>query len=247
MLDIDQAVQAAFNAHAMPGYGLFFYAITLLGSAYLWIAVLTIALLSGQWKKIAAILIIVIVSGMVVNEDLKDIVQRMRPGDVWGGSYFSLHNYSFPSGHTETAFIIATVLSAFIAWRYSLVTYLLALAVGVSRMYLGVHYFTDVIGGAITGIAIGWLTIIALYKIGLVKNNVLASKICYAMNIHVIDTSQETDTTRAFVSLFFGLAAAMVLLLTGEYILSMAALSFTYIRLLTGTGQPGKAVTHGPQ
>ena len=126
MPDIDQAVQAAFNAQEIPGYGLFFSAITQMGSAYLWIAALMIYLWIGRWKKVAAVLIIALVFGMVVNEDIKGIVQRIRPENVMIGGYFTFHSYSFPSGHTETAFIMATVLSAFVAWRYSLITYLLA-------------------------------------------------------------------------------------------------------------------------
>lgn len=243
MLDIDQTIQAAFNAQSIPGYGPFFYAITQLGSAYLWIAALVIYLFAGRWKKVAAILIIALAFGMVVNEDLKGIVQRIRPENVMVGGYFTFYNYSFPSGHAETAFILATVLSAFIAWRYSLITYLLAGAVGASRIYLGVHYFTDIVGGAIVGIAIGWLTILVLFRMGLVRNNEIVSGLFNTLKIPSIDMLQRTDIIEGLVMIFFGLATAMVLLLTEEYILSLATLSFVYIRLWSGTGQSEKAVT----
>ena len=242
MPDIDQAVQAAFNAQEIPGYDLFFSAITQIGSAYLWIAVLMIYLRIGRWKKVAAVLIIALVFGMIVNEDIKGIVQRIRPENVMIGGYFTFHSYSFPSGHTETAFIMATVLSAFVAWRYSLITYLLAAAVGMSRVYLGVHYFTDVVGGAIAGIIIGCLTILVLYRREMVRDNALVSKICQVMKIQTIGMPQRTDIIEGFVTLFFGLSTAMVLLLAGEYILSMATLLFIYVRLFSGTGRLDRAM-----
>jgi undecaprenyl-diphosphatase len=243
MQDFDQAVQTAFNAHSLPGYGPFFYAVTQLGSAYLWIAVLMIYMLIGRWKKVAAVLIIALAFGMIVNEDIKGIVQRIRPENVMVGGYFTFYNYSFPSGHAETAFILATVLSAFIAWRYSLITYLLAVTVGVSRIYLGVHYFTDVVGGAIVGIAIGWLTILVLFRMGLARNNEIVSGLFNALKIPSIDMLQRTDIIEGLVMIFFGLATAMVLLLTEEYILSLATLSFVYIQLWSCTGQTQKVVT----
>ncbi|OPY26480.1 MAG: Undecaprenyl-diphosphatase [Methanocella sp. PtaU1.Bin125] len=242
MQDIDQAVQAAFNAHSVPGYSTFFYAVTQLGSAYLWIATLAIYLFVGRWKKIAAALIITLAFGMIVNEDIKGIVQRIRPENVMIGGYFTFYNFSFPSGHTETAFILATVMSAFIALRYSLVTYLLAVSVGISRIYLGVHYFTDIIGGALTGIAIGWLAALILFRTGMIRNNTVLSAICSALGIPAIDTLQRPDIIKALIAILFGLGTAMVLLLTGEYILSLATLSFLYIQIWTGLSEPGKAV-----
>jgi undecaprenyl-diphosphatase len=71
---------------------------------------------------------------------------------------------SFPSGHTSTSFACATVLSFFVP-RAAPAFYLLALAIGFSRIYVGVHWPLDVLGGAVLGLAVG-LAVIALLRRG---------------------------------------------------------------------------------
>ncbi len=61
-------------------------------------------------------------------------------------------SYSFPSGHTSTAFTLATSLSmAYPKWYVVVPSYVYACAAGYSRMHLGVHYPSDVLAGAIVG------------------------------------------------------------------------------------------------
>jgi undecaprenyl-diphosphatase len=74
------------------------------------------------------------------------------------------HSSSFPSGHASTSFACATVLSFFVP-RGAPAFYLLALAIGFSRIYVGVHWPLDVLGGAILGIAVG-LAVTALLRRG---------------------------------------------------------------------------------
>jgi membrane-associated phospholipid phosphatase len=64
------------------------------------------------------------------------------------------HSSAFPSGHTATSFACATVLTAFVP-RAAPAFYLLALAIGFSRIYVGVHWPFDVLGGIVVGVAIG--------------------------------------------------------------------------------------------
>jgi undecaprenyl-diphosphatase len=71
---------------------------------------------------------------------------------------------SFPSGHTATSFACATVLSFFVP-RAAPVFYLLALAIGFSRIYVGVHWPLDVLGGIVLGVAVG-LAVTALLRRG---------------------------------------------------------------------------------
>jgi undecaprenyl-diphosphatase len=71
---------------------------------------------------------------------------------------------SFPSGHTSTSFACATVLSFFVP-RAAPAFFLLALAIGFSRIYVGVHWPLDVLGGAVLGLAVG-LAVTALLRRG---------------------------------------------------------------------------------
>jgi membrane-associated phospholipid phosphatase len=63
---------------------------------------------------------------------------------------------SMPSGHASAAFAAAAALAVFLPrWRF--VPFLVALAIGFSRIWLGVHYPTDVLAGALLGAAVGYL------------------------------------------------------------------------------------------
>lgn len=68
-----------------------------------------------------------------------------------------LKDYSFPSGHTTAGFSLAVILSIYFP-SYSVLTYSLATAVGISRVYTGMHYPSDVLSGAFIGTGFGLLT-----------------------------------------------------------------------------------------
>lgn len=73
--------------------------------------------------------------------------------------------YSFPSGHAQVAFGVATYLSSVVRRRrYSVIFFSIAVLCGLSRIYVGVHYPLDVFVGAILGITIAWLIIRSSHK-----------------------------------------------------------------------------------
>ncbi|PKB18956.1 phosphatase PAP2 family protein [Flavobacterium sp. 5] len=85
---------------------------------------------------------------------LKNSIKRDRPYVTYPeiDNVTNESSYSFPSGHTSAAFATATSLSmAYPKWYVIAPSFLWAGAVGYSRMYLGVHYPTDVLAGAIVG------------------------------------------------------------------------------------------------
>jgi undecaprenyl-diphosphatase len=92
---------------------------------------------------------------------LKHIFQRIRPFLTLYGHVLIFQancpkNFSFPSGHASTAFAAATILTFFDKkrrWFY----YTVAVLISYSRIYLGCHYFLDVIAGAIIGYIISQL------------------------------------------------------------------------------------------
>jgi membrane-associated phospholipid phosphatase len=96
---------------------------------------------------------------IAVNFGLKYIVSRPRPFVEHPNSIIKRDNvgpYSFPSGHTNAAFATATAISlSYKKWYITVPAYVYASFVGYSRMRLGVHYPSDVLGGIITGIGSG--------------------------------------------------------------------------------------------
>lgn len=84
---------------------------------------------------------------------IKKIVRRPRPfNNIKINAISRPSSYSFPSGHTSSAFTTATALSqAYPKWYVVVPSYLWAGSIGYSRMYLGVHYPTDVGVGALLG------------------------------------------------------------------------------------------------
>jgi undecaprenyl-diphosphatase len=84
------------------------------------------------------------------------------------------HDGSFPSGHTTSSFACATVLAAAVP-RASPALFLLALAIGFSRIYVGVHWPLDVVGGAVLGTAVG-LGLIALPRLGATRRRSARSR-----------------------------------------------------------------------
>jgi undecaprenyl-diphosphatase len=90
---------------------------------------------------------------------LKAVIDVQRPSSRYASPKTLVaapHDHSFPSGHAATSFAAATVLTAF-APRWGAVWFVLALAIGFSRVYVGVHYPLDVVGGATLGVAIALL------------------------------------------------------------------------------------------
>jgi undecaprenyl-diphosphatase len=83
-----------------------------------------------------------------------------EPGDLLGVP----HSRSFPSGHTATSFACATVLAALVP-RAAPFVYVLALAIGYSRLYVGVHWPTDVLGGVVVGVATALLLLAAARRL----------------------------------------------------------------------------------
>ena len=96
-----------------------------------------------------------------VSSALKYSVKRTRPFITYPDlePQTPAGSYSFPSGHTSAAFALATSATiAFPKWYVTVPAFAWAVAVGYSRMDLGVHYPTDVLAGAITGSGSAYIT-----------------------------------------------------------------------------------------
>jgi len=95
----------------------------------------------------------------------KAIADRPRPYEVMTGAVLRqqpAHGTSFPSSHTAVALAVAIALVPFLARPLAAAGIAYAVLVGWSRMYLGVHYPLDVLGGACIGLAAGGVILLAL-------------------------------------------------------------------------------------
>lgn len=113
-------------------------------------------------KQQALVGLVAIGGSSILSTSVKLLTQRERPylahPDLITGKTGPT-DYSFPSGHVTTAFATATSLSLAIPkWYVIIPSFTYAAAVGYSRMYLGVHYPSDVLGGAVIGAGTAFLT-----------------------------------------------------------------------------------------
>ncbi len=134
--------------------------ITTLGNAgILWILISLVLLILPKTRKIGlATSLSLIFDLLAVNILIKRIVARVRPYEVIEGLTSLIgpqSDFSFPSGHTAASFAFATVILIFAPKKYSLPTLVLAFLIAFSRLYLGVHYPTDVLGGIVIGALCG--------------------------------------------------------------------------------------------
>jgi membrane-associated phospholipid phosphatase len=101
--------------------------------------------------------------GDSISFGVKDLVHRTRPADAHRAIHplYVVHSSSFPAGHAATAFAGAVLLSC-LAPRLAPLFLGLALAIGFSRVYVGVHYPSDVLAGAAIGALVGACAYLAL-------------------------------------------------------------------------------------
>jgi undecaprenyl-diphosphatase len=159
----DIAVERWFRAHASPTGDQVFGALTLLGSPVPWIVVGAVAVWL-LWRRKGFLLVTLLAGaggGKLLELALKATIHRERPSEA--AALLSGHTYSFPSGHTMNATVcyalVAFVLATALGWpvrvraRCYAVAAVIALAVAFSRLYLGMHFPSDVIGGLAAGVA----------------------------------------------------------------------------------------------
>lgn len=138
--------------------------ITSLGDeGLIWIVIAVLFLCIKKYRKVGSMVGVSLLGSLLFNNlILKNIVARPRP-------YRMLENltilipepgeFSFPSGHTSSSFAAGVVLYLMLPKKYGIPAMILAFLIGISRLYVGVHYPTDVLGGMVMGALLAVATV----------------------------------------------------------------------------------------
>jgi len=175
---VDADINEWLHARNSPGTTTFFLLISQLHKN-LSIAIVTMAVCAYLWSKRLRsemlTFVIAVFGGMLLNVALKLAFARARPH--FEDPILTLRTFSFPSGHTMAATVFYGSLCVLVVSRVSncslrvaaiLMAVLLISLVGFSRMYLGVHYLSDVMAGISEGV--GWVALSVLL-VGGIQNS----------------------------------------------------------------------------
>lgn len=128
----------------------------------IWIAIAILLLVFKRTRKAGIIAICALLGSLIINNIiLKNLVARTRPYEMFDEVKRLIEiqrDFSFPSGHSGSSFAAATSiylgLSGKLKKKIGIASLTLASIIALSRLYVGVHYPSDVIFGAINGIII---------------------------------------------------------------------------------------------
>ena len=162
----DHSLMRLANNWAAPRWlRVYAMAATRAGDGWLWYAIALCIFFFGGTDRIAALAAAGVSAALSVLLFLavKRIAGRPRPCHVEPHCWATLlppDRFSFPSGHTMTAFAVAIPLALFYP-ALTIGLLLCALSIAISRILLGMHFLSDVIAGAMIGSAIGYLGYLA--------------------------------------------------------------------------------------
>jgi undecaprenyl-diphosphatase len=162
---LDERVSSWFHEHATPPLTLIARLVTFFGSvSFIAAASICTAIILGVrrfWYRFLAFAL-GMGGGSLLNILLKHFFHRQRP--VLENPLVTLSSFGFPSGHTMGSTLLYGLLAIIVAhsirrWRWRVLTFWIAALwvalIGLSRIYLGAHYLTDVLGAIAVGLA--WL------------------------------------------------------------------------------------------
>ncbi len=163
---LDESVTSWIAGARKPALNSFFHFVTIMGNTST-LTIFTIAvavfLLIAKVRPAWVIWFVglVFLGGVILNPIIKEVVQRVRPDEAF--RLLDIHSYSFPSGHSLSTIICFGGLAYLLANAFFppsaktarksliIVACCLSASIAFSRVYLGVHYLTDVLAGFILG------------------------------------------------------------------------------------------------
>lgn len=139
----------------------FFIGVTKLGDGgAIWIVLAVVLLIPKKTRKVGWMMVLSLLGSLVINNLLlKNLVARMRPFETIDNLIPLIAkptDYAFPSGHTASSFAAAGILYRKLPKGFGILALLLAIFIGFSRLYVGVHYPSDVLCGMISGVGISY-------------------------------------------------------------------------------------------
>ncbi|MDE7233307.1 MAG: phosphatase PAP2 family protein [Lachnospiraceae bacterium] len=136
--------------------------ITTLGNGgAIWILLTLLILMLPKTRKVGCMMAAALLGTLLINNILlKNLVARIRPYEVIEGLTYIVRRpkeFSFPSGHAGSSFAAACIMLRRLPKRYGIPAFVLAVLISLSRLYVGVHYPSDVLFGVISGILISYV------------------------------------------------------------------------------------------
>jgi undecaprenyl-diphosphatase len=187
LIQADTSLFTFINSHHSLFFDEFFLVISLLGNGWIAVPLVAAVIIAVTPRSfLAKALLCAVMAGVlagVANTGIKRVVHRPRPiiyfeqglspggtSIVTGPTAHQVHcvgkilrQNSFPSGHAATAFTAAAV-AALLFGGYFYLGFIPALLVAYSRVYMGVHFPSDILGGAVLGSAAALLVIVFFHK-----------------------------------------------------------------------------------
>ena len=136
--------------------------ITSLGNGgMIWIGATILLLIPKKTRKIGLMSATALLGSLIINNNIiKNLVQRPRPFATFPELQIIIptpSEFSFPSGHTASSFAAAAVFYRHLPKKLGISSVVLAGFIGFSRLYVGVHYPSDVIAGVIMGVLLSYM------------------------------------------------------------------------------------------
>jgi undecaprenyl-diphosphatase len=155
----DDNVRSFVHSFASPAMTRFMFAMSWIGATGMMIilAAAVVLFLMKKWNRALGWLLVTMAGATMLEITLKQVFHRARPVAFFG---HLPHSYSFPSGHSLFSFCFYGVMAGFINARVRstwvrivvwTIAATMAALIGISRIYLGVHYPSDVVAGYLAG------------------------------------------------------------------------------------------------
>lgn len=154
------------NLHGVPFINYLFKFITLLGEmGAIWVITAVTLFFFKKTRKCGVYILVALLGSLIINDLIfKNLISRPRPFTVNEDLVKFIESiglelptsYSFPSGHSFSSFACATMITL-VFGKKGAFSYILASLIAISRVFIGVHYVTDIMAGMLLGalVAIG--------------------------------------------------------------------------------------------